>query len=76
MEISLFAFAGAGDTFGFTNRVVPCDPAETPLDIARRLVPGIDTTNLRVALDHEFVTWETAVGSARELAFIPPVSGG
>jgi len=36
----------------------------------------VNLDSLRVALDCEFTTWETPVGNARELAFIPPVSGG
>lgn len=76
MEIKILAFAGSSDAFGFSSRVVACEPQETPLDIARRIAPGLDLENLRVALDCEFTTWETPVGHARELAFIPPVSGG
>jgi molybdopterin synthase sulfur carrier subunit len=76
MEISLLAFASASDAFGFSNRSVSCDPDETPLDIVRRIAPQVSIESLRVALDHEFVTWETPVGNARELAIIPPVSGG
>jgi molybdopterin converting factor small subunit len=30
----------------------------------------------RVALDHEYVDWDDPVGTASELAILPPVSGG
>ena len=76
MEITLLAFASASDAFGFKSRQVDCDPADTPLSIVRRIAPGVNLDSLRVALDCEFTTWETPVGNARELAFIPPVSGG
>jgi len=76
MEISLLAFASASDAFGFSNRSVACHPDETPLDIVRRIAPLVRIDSLRVALDHEFADWDTPVGGARELAFIPPVSGG
>jgi molybdopterin converting factor small subunit len=76
MEISLLAFASAGDAFGFTSREIACDPDDTPLTIVRRIAPQVNLDSLRVALDCEFTTWDTPVGDARELAFIPPVSGG
>ncbi|GAA5129942.1 MoaD/ThiS family protein [Luteolibacter yonseiensis] len=76
MEISLLAFASSSDAFGFTSRQVSCDPDDTPLTIVRRIAPQVDIGSLRVALDCEFTTWDTPVRDARELAFIPPVSGG
>ena len=76
MEISIFAFAGASDSFGFKNRSIPCIPEDTPLSIVQRLAPEVCLDSLRVALDCEFVTWETPLGNAKELAIIPPVSGG
>ncbi len=76
MEIRLFAFANSSDAFGFSERVVECSPQDTPDSIIRRIAPQVDREYLRVALDCEFATWETPVGNARELAFLPPVSGG
>ena len=48
MEISIFAFAGASDSFGFTNRKVPCVPEDTPLSIVQRVAPGVNLASLRV----------------------------
>jgi molybdopterin synthase sulfur carrier subunit len=76
MEINLFAFATSSDAFGFSNRKIECMADDTPLSIVRRIAPQVDIRSLRVALDQEFATWETPVGDARELAFLPPVSGG
>lgn len=35
-----------------------------------------DISRLRAALDQRFVSLETAIGSAKELALFPPVTGG
>ncbi len=35
-----------------------------------------DRTRLRAALDHAFVSLETPLGDAKELALFPPVTGG
>ncbi len=76
MEINLFAFASSSDDFGFSERRVPCGPDDTPLSIVEKYAPRANRESLRVALDCEFVTWDTPIGDARELAFLPPVSGG
>lgn len=76
MEITLLAFASSSDAFGFTSHQVTCNSDDTPLSIVRRIAPHVNIDSLRVALDCEFIQWETPVGDARELAFIPPVSGG
>jgi molybdopterin synthase sulfur carrier subunit len=76
MEITLLAFANSSDEFGFSSRAVPCEPDDTPLSIVARVAPQVKRDFLRVAIDSEFATWETPVGNARELAFLPPVSGG
>jgi molybdopterin synthase sulfur carrier subunit len=76
MEILLLAFASSSDAFGFSSRRVECGPNDTPLTIVERIAPQVDREYLRVALDTEFASWDTPVGDARELAFLPPVSGG
>lgn len=35
-----------------------------------------DATRLRAALDQRFVSMDTPIGDARELAIFPPVTGG
>ena len=75
-EITLLAFASARENLGFSTRSLAVNRTETPLDILRRIAPDATIENLRVALDCEFADWHTPVGHARELAFIPPVSGG
>lgn len=76
MKLSLLAFASSSDAFGFSSREIDSHPGDTPLAIVKRVAPQVDIESLRVALDCEFVGWDTPVGNSRELAFIPPVSGG
>ena len=72
----LIPFAQARDAFGFSIRAVACAPEDTPRAIIERILPAVPLAHLRVALDLEYVTWDTPVGTARELAILPPVSGG
>ncbi len=74
--VTVLAFAQARDAFGFSSMEVPCAPDETARMVLERLAPDAVLTHLRVALDHEYVAWDTPMASARELAIIPPVSGG
>ncbi|MEI9960038.1 MAG: MoaD/ThiS family protein [Limisphaerales bacterium] len=32
--------------------------------------------SIRVAIDLEYADWDKPIGAARELALVPPVSGG
>ena len=76
MELTILAFAHAREAFGFSSRTVTCDPADTPRAILLRLLPEADLRHLAVALDSEYASLDGPVGQARELALIPPVSGG
>lgn len=76
MQIKLLAFAQARDQLGFDEREVECKPLDTPREIVQRLAPNAALAMMRVAVDCEYRGWDEAVGTARELAIIPPVSGG
>jgi len=76
MTIQILAFAQARDIFGFSEKTVECDPADTPRTLLQRLQVSDDLTFIRIALDQEYRDWDTAIGTAKELALIPPVSGG
>ncbi|MBC7979407.1 MAG: MoaD/ThiS family protein [Armatimonadetes bacterium] len=76
MKITLLAFAQSRDAFGFSERVVEFEEGETARGLVGRIAPGVEIGNLRVAVDCEFASWDAALGNARELAFLPPVSGG
>ncbi len=72
MTIQILAFAQARDIFGFSERTVECDPADTPRTLLPRFQTSGDLTFIRIALDQEYRDWDTAIGTAKELALIPP----
>ena len=76
MQVKLLAFAQIRQQLGFTERVVECIANETPRTIIARVAPDFDVTSIRVALDYEYCAWDAPIGESRELALIPPVSGG
>lgn len=76
MPVKLLAFAHTRDLLGFQERLLDCEPEETPRAFLARLAPALDCTGLRVAVDGEYHDWDTPIGSASEIALIPPVSGG
>ncbi len=76
MQVKLLAFAQARDQLGWSERVVECEPTETPHAILARIAPAAPVEMWRVAVDEEYHSWDDAIGSAREIALIPPVSGG
>jgi molybdopterin converting factor small subunit len=76
MTLTVLAFAQSQDLFGFSHREVEVGADETPRQLLSRLKPGADLGHLRVALDCEFADWDKPLGNARELAILPPVSGG
>ncbi len=76
MQVKLLAFAHAADALGFRERILECAAHESPRAILARIEPRFSTENLRVAVDEEYADWDRAIGDAREIALIPPVSGG
>lgn len=76
MTLTVLAFAQSQDQFGFSRREVEACPDDTPRGLLLRLNPAADLAHLRVALDCEFADLDQPMGSARELAILPPVSGG
>jgi molybdopterin synthase sulfur carrier subunit len=76
MQIRLIAFAQARDQLGWRERVVECAPEDTARSVLARVAPALAPDCWRVAVDEEYQSWDAPVGNAREIAFIPPVSGG
>ena len=76
MQIKILTFAQTRTQLGFSERMVECSPDETPRDILRRLAPDFTPGPVRVAVDLHYADWDQPVANARELALIPPVSGG
>ena len=76
MQVKLLAFAQARDQLGWAERVVDCEPGETPRAILARVAPAVFCEGWRVAVNEEYQSWDAPLGAAREIALIPPVSGG
>jgi molybdopterin synthase sulfur carrier subunit len=76
MPVKLLAFAQTRALLGFDEREVECAPEETPRTLLERVAPAFDCAGCRVAVDGEYHEWDAPLGSAREVALIPPVSGG
>ena len=76
MKIKLLAFAQAADQLGFRERVVDCSGDDSPRGMLTTHAPKLDCSLMRVAVDGEYRDWDAAIGEAREIAIIPPVSGG
>ena len=76
MELLLLAFARTRDELGFAERTVASAPEETPRELLARLAPALDLSVIRIAVDREYRDADAPIGYARELALIPPVSGG
>ena len=77
MKIKILTFAQTRTQLGFGEKVFDCVANETPREIFRRVAPQFDPgKTIRVAVDQEYADWDKPVGSASEIALIPPVSGG
>ncbi len=76
MKMTLLAFAQAREAFGFSEKEVGFAEGETPREIVKREAPGVSLDGLRVAVDSEYVDWDAPLESGKEMALLPPVSGG
>ncbi len=76
MQVKLLAFAQAADQIGFRELTIDCAPADSARDLMARHAPNLKVSEVRVAIDGEYHDWDAAIGEAREIAIIPPVSGG
>lgn len=76
MQLTILAFAQARDLLGWPERTIDYNPADTPRMILTRVAPNAPADRWRVALDEEYRSWDAPVGVVREMALIPPVSGG
>lgn len=76
MIITILAFAQARSLLGFSTTTVDCESADTARIVILRLAPTAEVSAWRVALDCEYVSWDSPLNDAKELAILPPVSGG
>jgi sulfur-carrier protein len=77
VKITVLTFAQTRAQLGFAEKILECEPADTPREILRRIAPQFDPgRTIRVAVNQEYADWDKPIGHAKELALIPPVSGG
>jgi sulfur-carrier protein len=77
MKLKIIAFAHARKCLGFDTIDVECTPCDTPRELLLRWKDGIaKLPPTRIAIDEEFHDWDSPIGEAREMAILPPVSGG
>jgi molybdopterin converting factor small subunit len=77
MKVTLLAFATAARQFGWRSQECEAAAEDTPRALFQRFVAGFEPGVARVAVNHEYAAWDGPIGpDAREIAIIPPVSGG
>jgi len=81
MNVEVRFFASLVEAVGQTAIVREVDPALTPAELwaaLRREHPRLAEVGFRplVAADLTYVRWDQPIGEAREIAFLPPLSGG
>jgi molybdopterin synthase sulfur carrier subunit len=64
VQVKLLAFAQAHDQLGFRERLVQCRSEETPRMLLSRLFPEVQCDTMRVAIDHEYRSWDEPLGPA------------
>jgi molybdopterin converting factor small subunit len=78
--VTVHLFASYADAFGAPQLRIPLDPGSTVGDLVRR-IQSLPSGNLlppspRVAVNRKFASPDKLIGSADEIALIPPVAGG
>ena len=81
MTVEVLFFASMADAVGRTRETVELDEGTTVSGLWRALVeryPGLGGLAYRplVACDMDYSSWERELAGVREVAFLPPVSGG
>ena len=77
MKVTLLAFASAAQRLGWREQAVEAEADATPLQLFNRTNTGFAPGVARVAVNGNYHEWNAPIGAdAREVAIIPPVSGG
>ena len=76
MRIKILVFAQARDQLGFDEQEVECEATQSAREIIESLGVTARLESMRAAVDCEYRDWNAPIGEAREIAVIPPVSGG
>ncbi len=77
--LKLLAFHTAATRLGFREREIEIKSGDTPRVLLARINPSaVSLAEMtRVAIDLEYSSWDGPIpDTAREIAIIPPVSGG
>ena len=77
MKLKVIAFAHAKKVLGFDSIELDYSPEDTPRKLLMDWESKIkELPPTRIAIDEEFHDWDEPIGDAREMAILPPVSGG
>jgi len=79
MKIHLLYYAQMKDIRGVSEETVETsstNPDELFEELNEKHHFGCDRKSLRVAVNHEFSSWDTPLKEKDTVIFIPPVSGG
>jgi len=81
MQVRVRFFASLADRTGCSTESVEIDPATDVNGLWQALLlrhPGLAEVGFRplVACDLNYADWEQSLSGVREVAFLPPVSGG
>ena len=79
MGCRVIAFAQAREWLGFSEREVEVLPQETGRGLVSALLRERSRElppTWKLALDEQWVGWDAPIGTAREIAVMPPFSGG
>jgi molybdopterin converting factor small subunit len=77
MKVTLLAFATAAERLGWRSQEVTAEDHDTPRVLFARAKADFQPGVARVAVDCQYHDWDEPIGAAaREIAIIPPVSGG
>lgn len=81
MKVKVLLFASLADRVGTGTEEIEVPPPATVTDLWERLVaihPELGEISSRpmVACDMEYAGWDRELAGVREVAFLPPVSGG
>ena len=81
MNVDVRFFASLADSTGTTSVSVELPAGADIRELWRLLTeryPALESSRIRplVACDMEYATWDAPLDGVREVAFLPPVSGG
>jgi molybdopterin converting factor small subunit len=77
MKVTLLAFASAAQRLGWRERQMEAEAEQTPLQLFQRADQSFDPGVARAAVNGSYHDWGAPIGTdAREIAILPPVSGG